>query len=73
MFNWQASPANDSVDSGIVSKNFWIYWVISVPLTAGVLAGWRIWYVAQKNRYAAAYLQPQQKLGGKSGDMSKDV
>ncbi|KAI9712334.1 MAG: hypothetical protein M1820_001547 [Bogoriella megaspora] len=42
MFAWQAI-ANDS-GQRVVSTNFWIYWVITVPLTIAVMIGWRLWY-----------------------------
>ena len=26
-----------------VSRDFWIYWVVTVPVTVGVLVGWNVW------------------------------
>jgi hypothetical protein len=37
MFDW-GDP------KGRVSKKFWIYWVVSVPLTVAVMVGWKRWY-----------------------------
>jgi hypothetical protein len=37
MFNWGDGRSG-------VSKNFWIYWVVAVPLTVAVMVGWKKWY-----------------------------
>lgn len=42
MFNW--SPPDSSGNQPIVSKNLWIYFAITVPLTAFILSGWLIFY-----------------------------
>jgi hypothetical protein len=26
-----------------MSRNFWVYWAVTIPLTIIVLAAWRIW------------------------------
>jgi Mg2+ and Co2+ transporter CorA len=39
MFQWQPEDGGRPT----VSKLFWVYWVITVPLTGLVLAGWLIW------------------------------
>jgi hypothetical protein len=46
-FDW--SPSSDSESSTgnphkTIGGSFWIYWVISLPLTAIVLIVWRIWW-----------------------------
>jgi hypothetical protein len=38
MFNWRAPKG-----SSVVSPRFWIYWVVTVPLTLVVLTIWSIW------------------------------
>jgi len=61
MFNWQASLNSDSsvpatdIGGQVVATDFWIYWVVSVPLTLLVLLGWRIWWHYQKLYYARRY------------------
>lgn len=35
MFDWQAET--------VISSRFWIYWIITIPLTVIVLAVWTIW------------------------------
>ena len=36
-------------DDGItVSEHFWIYWTVTLPLTAAVLTLWRVWYVVSE-------------------------
>ena len=39
MFQWQP----DDGGKASVSRLFWVYWIITVPLTALVLVGWLIW------------------------------
>ena len=34
--------------SPIVSRWFWIYWVVSVPLTCVIVVGWLVWYKKQR-------------------------
>jgi glutamate-1-semialdehyde 2,1-aminomutase len=63
MFNWQASPEDGSSDHGVVSSRFWVYWVVSVPLTATTLVGWRLWWKRQKAHYAMEYPQVLRAAG----------
>jgi hypothetical protein len=45
MFNWaQQHPQPGEQTDPIVSKNFWIYLAITIPLTALILGGWLIFY-----------------------------
>ncbi|KAL4963042.1 uncharacterized protein BDV14DRAFT_177404 [Aspergillus stella-maris] len=37
---FNTAPDNTSIE---VSKDFWIFWVISTPLTLAVLLGWTLW------------------------------
>ena len=60
MFDWQYS-GNDSGGSGnssgggggdgVVSKRFWIYWVITIPLTLITLLGWGFWWRVEMRRF----------------------
>lgn len=71
MFDWQASEG-DSQGNGsshsVMSSRFWIYWVITLPLTAAVLVGWRFWWKYQRRSYAGGLLPPGEgeRLAGKS-------
>jgi hypothetical protein len=56
MFNWQASDG-DGNGGSVVSSTFWIYWVVSAPLTVGILLGWRFWWKKQRVHYAKEYPQ----------------
>ena len=38
-------------ETGWVSPAFWVYWITSIPLTAGVLIAWRIWWKRQRASY----------------------
>ncbi|KAL4737204.1 hypothetical protein BDV11DRAFT_216836 [Aspergillus similis] len=37
---FNTAPDNNSIE---VSKDFWIFWVVSIPLTLAVLLGWSLW------------------------------
>ncbi|KAF2189855.1 hypothetical protein K469DRAFT_762544 [Zopfia rhizophila CBS 207.26] len=50
MFNWEAS-ASDKSSSRVVSSYFWIYWVITVPLTVIVATSWRLWWNWEKRNF----------------------
>jgi hypothetical protein len=53
----------------VISPNFWIYWVITIPLTAGIVA---FWYVYEKRR-EAMYDKEDADLEKGSEDMEKDI
>ena len=40
LLNWQAPKAES-----VVSHRFWIYWAVTIPLTAAVLLLWSTWYL----------------------------
>jgi hypothetical protein len=64
MFDWQADakpPSSESTGgTEVVSRRFWIYWLISLPLTIVVLLTWRTWWHREKTRYRQKY--PHVKL-----------
>ena len=36
----------------IVSNQFWIYWAVTIPITAGILVGWSLWkWLARRYRW----------------------
>lgn len=45
MFNWKFGQGSD------VSKDFWIYWAVAVPLTILTLSGWALWWKFEKTRF----------------------
>ncbi|KAI1175640.1 hypothetical protein F4777DRAFT_549358 [Nemania sp. FL0916] len=53
MFDWQASTR--STEPVVVVPDFWIFWVVSVPLTLAVLAGWRFWLSHEKQALQNEY------------------
>ena len=59
MFDWQADvsaqSSNSMEETTVVSRRFWIYWVISVPLTIVVLSIWRKWWHREKKHYLRKY------------------
>lgn len=49
VFDWSAVELADMVDT-----RFWIYWAVTLPLTAGVLALTFWWLRLQEQRYIRA-------------------
>jgi hypothetical protein len=47
MFDWKPQDQ----DSGVASKYLWVYWVVSIPLTAFVLLCWRVWLKMEDKKY----------------------
>ena len=45
MFNWMPETSSGE-DGRVVSTRFWIYWVVTIPLTFATMAGWYLWYRA---------------------------
>lgn len=44
MFDWKPSLSYGPEQSPTMSPFFWVYWVVTVPLTSLVLMGWFWWY-----------------------------
>lgn len=42
----------------ILSRNFWVYWIISIPLTLLIILVWRAWWVTQ-DRYFRRHLSEE--------------
>jgi heme/copper-type cytochrome/quinol oxidase subunit 2 len=63
-FNFQASDGTPQV-----SKEFWIYWVVTIPITI-VIVG--VWYVWEKKR-EARYDREDMDLEKGSEDMEKNI
>lgn len=71
MFDWLA-PSKDEEESGagggapdgepesddILSRSFWVYWIISIPLTLIIILVWRAWWVTQ-DRYFRRHLSEE--------------
>lgn len=73
MFDWLA-PSKDEEEAAsakagagvggepesdeILSHQFWVYWIISIPLTLFILFIWRAWWVAQ-DRYFRRHLSEE--------------
>ena len=47
LFQWGTETAGDT----LVSKYFWIYWAVSIPLTILTLSLWFIWMRLQTRRH----------------------
>lgn len=50
MFDWQADSG-----SAVLSPEFWIFWVVSVPLSIAVLAAWWCFWDLSRTHYAAKF------------------
>ncbi|KAF2653539.1 hypothetical protein K491DRAFT_694591 [Lophiostoma macrostomum CBS 122681] len=58
-FDWSPEPPN----TRIIAKHFWIYWVVSVPLTVVVWIIWRLWWTREEESYRRELLQLRQVKG----------
>lgn len=50
MFDWQADSS-----SAVLSPKFWIFWVVSVPLTIAVLTAWWCFWDFSRTKYAERF------------------
>ena len=75
MFDWQAtSPSGSkaiSSDSSILSSKFWVYWVITIPLTLIVIISWRLWWVGQDRAYRAQLTGEMDDMFTRNEDVSE--
>jgi Mg2+ and Co2+ transporter CorA len=55
MLNWDATAY-----SGIVSPRFWIYWMVTVPLTMAVFALWWVMQIVKERKQKKA--EKEQKM-----------
>jgi hypothetical protein len=46
-FNWGSSSGSPPT----ISPYIWVYWAISIPLTAVVYVTWRIWWTLEEQKY----------------------
>ena len=46
------SSASSSSNPTVVSNQFWIYWVVTIPLTTIIVLTWYIWERRREKRYA---------------------
>ena len=53
-----SSAADDDPEDDILSRLFWVYWAISVPLTMFIVFVWRAWWVSQ-DRYFRRHLSQE--------------
>lgn len=55
MFDWGAG------NTGSVSRSFWIYWVVTIPLTIVTLLGWGLWWQFEKKRFVQEVQEASQQ------------
>lgn len=72
MFDWLAPSKEEEEQGGggggggsdehesedVLSRQFWVYWIISIPLTLFILSVWRAWWVTQ-DRYFRRHLSQE--------------
>jgi hypothetical protein len=46
------SSASSSSNPPVISNQFWIYWVVTIPLTIIIVLTWYIWERRREKRYA---------------------
>lgn len=44
MFDWSSENSTSGSGRDTLSKQFWVFWAVSVPLTVATIGGWYIWY-----------------------------
>jgi hypothetical protein len=66
MFDWKPT-SSEYLGNSIVSSYFWIYWVITIPLTGFVVVGWRIWWRWEKHNFDVDVFQEIEKIERTSG------
>lgn len=49
---------DDPESDDILSRSFWVYWTISIPLTLTIVLVWRAWWVTQ-DRYFRRHLSEE--------------
>ena len=64
LFQWDGQTVGDSA----VSRQFWIYSSVSIPLTVITVGSWLLWMRLQAKRNDAMDLEDQQALDGKWGE-----
>ena len=57
LLDWQAPR-----DGPVVSHRFWIYWAVTLPLTAVVFLRWSTWYL-----FSGGQHDPEQRTGYSDG------
>lgn len=52
MFTWSSGGTTSNTSNTLsISRDFWIYWAVTVPLTIITLMGWAIWWKFEEYRY----------------------
>lgn len=63
MFDFSASQSPSSSPDSLVTSNFWVYWVVTVPLTLFILAIWKTWmHLQTKSSFAEKESLKQERI-----------
>ena len=57
LFQWTAST-----DGQVVSKRFWVYWAVTVPLTLATLLAWAVWTRRETRRQSVKDFEAREEL-----------
>ena len=68
MFHWSEENAGHT----LVSKDFWMFWTISIPLTFLTLGVWFIWTRVQARRHRDRDIEQRASLDDEINRLSKD-
>jgi hypothetical protein len=65
MFDWQPQNlSNTSASSQTVSRSFWIYWAVAIPLTIVIGLAWRVWWLVEEQKYDRQVAEAMEGLDG---------
>ena len=67
LFHW--SPENSG--NSVVSKQFWIFWATSIPLTIVTLGAWVIWIRIQSRRHRNHDIEQRTSLDDELNRLNK--
>ncbi|TVY51394.1 hypothetical protein LCER1_G005876 [Lachnellula cervina] len=62
MFDWSSSSSSAADNTDTVSKKFWIYWAVTIPLTLLVMILWRLWWLWQERLYQREVSEAVEKV-----------
>lgn len=62
MIKWYTADSRSDNVTNTLGSHFWIYWVVTIPLTLLVVVGWRFWWSREKRVYDKAVADAIEKV-----------